>query len=126
MLYKRTEYFRFTFAKPLEAQFRILLDEGQKRETHRGPCQLLNLSPGGSKLFAVYNIPLDNEPIRITLNFTLHESSLEVSGLLVWKKPFKNGFTYGFEFDENLEMEKQVINELKLRRQSGVDDQDGE
>ena len=121
MLYKRTEYFRFTFGDPLEAELRILIDEAEGRETHRGPCHLVDLSPGGSKFFAEYNIPLGETPVRLRLNFTLHEEPIEVSGVLVWKKPFTHGFMYGYEFDVNAAIEKLIVEELKLRRRSGID-----
>ena len=40
MLYKRTEYFRYTFGKPLEAEFRIVVENGTDVESSPGECHL--------------------------------------------------------------------------------------
>ena len=121
MYYKRTEYFRFMFKEPLEAELRIIIDEAEGIETHRGPCHLIDLSPGGFKFFSEYDIPLGEKPVRLRLNFVLHEETIEVRGILVWKNPFKHGFMYGYEFDEDATMEKTIVEQLKLRRRSGSD-----
>lgn len=121
MYYKRTEYFRFMFKEPLKAELRIIIDEEEGLETHRGPCHLIDLSPGGSKFFSEYDIPLGDQPVRLKLNFVLHEEPIDVRGILVWKKPSTDGYMYGYEFDEDGAMEKLIVEQLKLRRRSGID-----
>ena len=57
MLYKRTEYFRYTFGEPLVAEFRIVVENGTDVESSPGECHFLDISPGGAKLFAKFDIP---------------------------------------------------------------------
>ncbi|MHA6258404.1 PilZ domain-containing protein [Sporosarcina sp. CAU 1771] len=118
MYYKRAEYFRYTFGEPLEAKFRILLVNGTRKESKLGHCTLIDLSPGGARLFAEFDIPLEGNPIQLHLSFTLYESQIDVEGTIVWKKPTRNGYLYGFEIVEDELTEELIVNELKLRRRS--------
>lgn len=121
MLYKRTEYFRYTFGEPVEAEFRILLAAGEGQQSKLGECKLVDLSPGGAKLFSAFNIPVDGDDVRLYLKFIIHDFPIGVYGVILWKKPFGNGFMYGFEFDEDTEVGQLIIGELKLRRRSEID-----
>lgn len=119
MLYKRTEYFRHTFGTPLDAKFRILMSDG--KESGVGDCQLIDLSPGGAKLLSMFNIPFQRDAVRMHLEFTLYQVKLDVHGIVVWKESTGNGFTYGFDFDENAQTEQLIVNELKLYRKQEVE-----
>ena len=121
LLYKRTEYFRHTFGKPLEAEFRIIVEDGAGRESRPGDCYLIDISPGGAKIFAKFNIPLEHEAVRLRIKFTLHEEPIEVRGVIVWSKLSNGGYMYGYDFDEDTLIEQMIVGELKLRRRSEID-----
>ena len=122
MFYKRTEYFRYTFGKPLEAEFRIVVKKDTDMESSPGDCQLIDISPGGAKIFAHFDIPLEgNLPVRLHLKFKLHEKIIDLQGVIVWKKPYSGGYVYGYDFDEDPLIEKLIVEELKLRRRAETD-----
>ena len=121
MFYKRTEYFRYTFDKPLEAKFRIIITDDNWIESKMGDCSLVDLSPGGAKLFADFELPLDRGPVKIHLEFTLYESKIDAKGPIVWKKPYRNGYLYGFDFEEDMAREELIVAELKLLRKSEIE-----
>ena len=72
MIYKRTEYFRHTFSKSLDAKFRIMMTDGTGKESGLGDCSLIDLSPGGLNFFRNlifrFNVTLCN-----CLEFTLYQ-----------------------------------------------------
>ena len=119
MLYKRTEYFRYTFGKPLEAEFRIVVKKDTDIESSPGDCQLIDISPGGAKIFAHFDIPLEGVvPVRLHLKFKLYEEMIDLQGVIVWKKPYSGGYVYGYDFDEDTHIEKIIVEELKHRRRA--------
>lgn len=121
MLYKRTEYFRYTFGVPLEAKFQIIIGDGKDVESSQGDCHFIDISPGGAKLFAKFDIPIEREPVRLHLKFTLHEKLIDLRGVIVWKKPYSGGYMYGYDFDKDPTIEQLIVEELKLRRRSEID-----
>lgn len=120
MLFKRNEYFRYTFGKPLEGEFRIVIVDGEERESHPGDCQLIDISPGGAKLFAKFDIPLERGSVRLRVKFILLEDAIDVPGVIVWRKAYSSGYMYGFDFDEDATLEQLIVVELKLRRRSEI------
>lgn len=118
MLYKRTEYFRYTFGEPLDAEFRILKSKDQ---SNPGQCKMIDLSPGGAKLYSSFNIPAGTDGAKLLLKFTVYNYPLEIQGKVLWKKPFNQGFMYGFEFKEDQKNGELIVDELKLRRRSETD-----
>ena len=124
MLFKRNEYFRYTFGKPLEGEFRIVIVDGEERESHPGDCQLIDISPGGAKLFAKFDIPLERGSVRLRVKFTLLEDTIEVPGVIVWRKAYSSGYMYGFDFDEDATLEQLIVEELKLRRRSEINSEE--
>ncbi|MFD1926902.1 PilZ domain-containing protein [Sporosarcina siberiensis] len=118
MLYKRSEYFRYTFGKPLDAKFRIVMGEAEEQKSKKGDCTLVDLSPGGAKLLAEFDIPFSRDAVNIQLEFTLYQAKIEVLGTLVWKESYQKDFLYGFDFEEDLEKEQLIVAELKLLRKS--------
>ena len=120
MLYKRTEYFRYTFGEPLEAEFRIVVENGTDVESSPGKCHFMDISPGGAKLFAKFDIPLERQSVRLHIKFTLHEKLIDLRGVIVWKKPYSGGYMYGYDFDEEA-IEQLIVEELILRRRTEID-----
>ena len=125
MCYKRNEYFRYTFGRPLEGEFRIIVEDEQGGESSPGDCQLIDISPGGAKLFAKFNIPVERGTVRLRIKFTLLEEAMEVPGVIVWRKLYRGGYLYGYDFDEDARLEQIIVEELKLRRRSEVNSQEG-
>lgn len=122
MFYKRAEYFRHTFGEPLEATFRILLADETRKESSLGHCSVIDLSQGGAKLFAEFNLPLERNPVRLQLVFTLFESQINTVGTVVWKKSHRGGYLYGFDIDEDENTAQLIVQELKLRRRMEVEE----
>lgn len=124
MLYKRNEYFRYTFGNPLEGEFRIVIDDEHGGESSPGDCQLIDISPGGAKLFTKYDIPVERRSVRLCIKFTLLESPIEVPGVIVWRKPYSSGYMYGYDFDEDAALEQIIVEELKLRKRSEMNSEE--
>ena len=124
MLYKRQEYFRHSFGTPLDATFRILAGEGTS-ESNPGSCQLLDISPGGSKIETDFNIPTVKGQLSVRLKFTLFKTPINVEGTIVWKKQSTDGYQYGIDFVEDPSLSKLIVDELKLRRRTEVGLSDG-
>ena len=61
----------------------------------------MDISPGGAKLFAKFDIPVERESVRLHIKFTLHEKLIDLRGVIVWKKPYSGGYMYGYDFDED-------------------------
>ncbi|WP_438316191.1 PilZ domain-containing protein [Sporosarcina sp. FA9] len=120
MFYKRSEYFRYTFGKPLDANFRIVMGEANEQKSKKGDCALVDLSPGGAKLFAKFDIPLAHEAVKIQLEFILYQAKIDVLGTIVWKESYHGDFLYGFDFEEDLAKEQLIVAELKLLRKSEI------
>lgn len=119
MLYKRHEYFRHSFGTPLDATFRIIVGEGAA-ESNPGDCVLLDISPGGTKIAMDFNLPSEQEPISLRLDFILFETPIKIEGKVAWKKQSVGGFQYGIDFVEDPSQEKLIVDELKLRRRTEV------
>lgn len=119
MLYKRHEYFRHSFGTPLDATFRIVVGEGATK-SNPGDCLLLDISPGGTKIITDFDLPTEQGPVSLRLNFTLFETPIEIEGKIAWKKQSIDGFQYGIDFVEDPSIEKLIVDELKLRRRTEV------
>lgn len=102
----------------MEAGFRIILPGGEGQQSKLGECKLLDLSPGGAKIFSKFDIPVRGEDVRLHLKFTVYDFPIEVDGVILWNKPYGDGFMYGFEFEEDTEIGELIVGELKLRRRS--------
>ena len=63
---------------------------------------------------------LERESVRLHIKFTLYEKLIDLQGVIVWKKPYSGGYMYGYDFDENVEIEHLIVEELKLRRRSEI------
>ena len=122
MLYKRTEYFRHTFGTPLDAAFRIMIADGTGKESGLGECFLIDLSPGGAKMYSKFDIPFQSDSVHLHLEFTLYQVKIDVKGLVVWKKPYHGAYSYGLEFEEDVQKEHLIVKELKLLRKSEIDE----
>lgn len=117
MLYKRNEYFRYSFAKPLDATFRLIKDhsEGSPEEiSKKGKCELIDISPNGVKMYSTLFISIEQLHI-VELQFTLDETPISIIGEFVWSHRKKNGYEYGVKLMGDDNSEKLIINELKSR-----------
>ncbi|WOV88394.1 PilZ domain-containing protein [Sporosarcina oncorhynchi] len=124
MQYKRHEYFRYEFDHQLEATLQVLLTDGSG-ESNPGTCNLLDISPGGTKVSTEFNLPETRGPLQLRLIFTLFEQPLTIEGEIAWKKPVSDGFQYGIDFIEDPSIEKLIVGELKLRRQREAEEKAG-
>lgn len=114
MQYKRTEYFRYTFGEPLEAKFRLAITNGIETTSGIGPCSLIDISPGGARLFTKFDIPDGQDSAKMKVTFTLSETEIDVRGKIVWKKKHRSGYLYGIDFEEDFAKEQLIVDELKL------------
>ena len=105
--------------KPLTAEFRIVVGNGMDIESSPGECQLIDISPGGAKLFAKFDIP-ERESVRLHIKLTLYKKLIDLQGVIVWKKPYSGGYMYGYDFDDNVEIEQLIVEELKLHRRAEI------
>ncbi|AQX55504.1 ABC transporter permease [Bacillus sp. VT 712] len=122
MQYKREEPFRFTFAKPIVGTFFIKKYDGKDIESKLGPLAIIDLSPRGMKLITPLDLPVFQKPIELTVNFSLLDENLTITGLAVWKEKSNHEFLYGIEAftDENqqqllLDTLKQYAKEYRKR-----------
>lgn len=118
MHYKREEPFRFPFDEPLPAEFSIYLKNSDRPGTGTGDSKLLDVSPGGTRMLAVFDIPVIREGVAIRLRFNLFQETIETEGIIVWKEAKGTEWMYGIDFEESEAVAKRIIQDLKLRRQS--------
>lgn len=118
MIFKRNEGFRFVFGEHLHANFSLLLDgKPQNLEKTQYPCELLDISPRGMKMFSNIEIGEDtNKLVQVELFFILDAAKIKAIGEIVWTKKVIDGFQYGLIFDNQPAIEELIIKELKERR----------
>ena len=114
MRFKRDEGFRFSFGTPILAFFTIEELNGKKIGTSEGEARVLDLSPNGMKFASQLDIPKSNQnDVKITVRFTLHESEHHIQGQIIWKQKAVDGFFYGMQFSINEEDKEIMIKDLK-------------
>ncbi|AXH98479.1 PilZ domain-containing protein [Sporosarcina sp. PTS2304] len=113
MRYNRHDYFRYQFEPHLPATFRLQLNNEEKKLSNEGQCEILDISTGGAKFFAFFDLPVRSEKLALQLIFTIHEHVFEIIGNVAWKKADERGFHYGFDFDEGQQVDAIIIDELK-------------
>ena len=115
MRYNRHDYFRYEFKPHLPARFRLQLDDKEKKLSNEGECELVDISTGGVKFFTFLDLPLHLKKLDLQLEFTLYQHPFEILGTVVWKQPATRGFHYGFEFNEEQQVDALIVEELKHR-----------
>ncbi|WP_313892531.1 PilZ domain-containing protein [Psychrobacillus sp.] len=117
MIYKRNEYFRYTFGEPCEATFRLIKDanEGSTAEmSKQGKCFLIDISPSGLRVFSELHIAIDKIK-HVEINFTLDETPISMLGEFIWSRRKMDGVEYGIQLVGDAESEQLIISELKMR-----------
>lgn len=123
MLYKRNEYFRYTFGEPLEATFRLVkgADESSNGEmSKKGKCFLIDISPHGVKMYSELFISIEKLS-HVELEFILDESPIIRTGEFVWSRKKQAGYEYGVNFSADEESDNLIVNELKFRSRKELD-----
>ncbi|GAE32545.1 PilZ domain-containing protein [Halalkalibacter hemicellulosilyticus] len=110
MRYKRDESFRYEFKQPLDGTFTILT-EGETSKP--ASIHILDVSPGGIKFTTKLDLPIEEKGYRLKVEMVLSDEQIEIVGTIVWKKPSHGQFVYGFEAEEDEELEKYLIHLLK-------------
>ncbi|GKV67536.1 hypothetical protein NCCP2716_00340 [Sporosarcina sp. NCCP-2716] len=118
MHYKRDEAFRFPFSVPVPAEFSIHLKNSDQPGTGTGDAELLDISPGGTRMRTAYDIPVKRDTIAVRLRFILYQQPISTDAVIVWKVASDGCWTYGVDFDEDPAISEQIVTDLKLRRQS--------
>ena len=117
MHYKRDEAFRFLFEEPVAAEFSIYLKNSDLPGTGTGDSKLLDISPGGTRMRASFDIPVNREEVALRLRFIVFQTPIETDGVIVWKEATEDAWTYGIDFDEDETVAQNIVTDLKLRRQ---------
>ncbi|MBS4200532.1 PilZ domain-containing protein [Bacillus sp. FJAT-49732] len=113
MLSNRHETFRYEFSPPLQCNFNIKLENELEKVSHYGNAEIRNISPHGLMFSTNLNIPKKWDMIKVNIKFTLEEMEFLVSGHFRWKKEFMGIYSYGVLLDNDNEVEKNIINQLK-------------
>jgi hypothetical protein len=109
MRYKRDEGFRYEFGKPLKAEITLVAEldieimlEGD----------LVDISPEGAKVITEVDIP--DRITDIDFSFEMNGSRYQLESKIVWKKQLGNHFTYGLNHSINEELQRELIEEIKV------------
>ncbi|WP_394218279.1 PilZ domain-containing protein [Halobacillus trueperi] len=114
MRYKRKDYFRYEFKKPLQAFFRIHRVGSKEVNTSKGEARIINISPQGMKLNTNLDLPhLDRHEVKLSISFYLNEQPFHLPGTIVWKKKVA-GFNYGIYMDLDEAESKGLVEALKV------------
>ncbi|MBM7579960.1 PilZ domain-containing protein [Jeotgalibacillus terrae] len=114
MRYNRKEGFRFSFKKPIEAVFKIYELNGREVESHPGKALMHDLSPSGTKISSMLNLPVsDTDPVKIHLQFMLNEVVYEMKAELIWKRASGEEFHYGVHFYASEDVKEDIVRQLK-------------
>ncbi|MFC4409547.1 PilZ domain-containing protein [Chungangia koreensis] len=109
MFYKRKEIFRYTFGSPLEAEL--------KMGDENGSCRMIDISPGGAKVFSDNQL---TKGMEVVMQFVLMQDTITAPGKVVWKQASHEGALYGIDFNEDEKLEEQIISQLKFRRRNEI------
>ena len=122
MQFKRSEGFRYDFASPISANYKILVNG--RTESFNQPiymCKIHDISPRGMKLFCKESFgDLSNKMIQLEIYFILDEIAIVAVGDIVWEKAYANGKLYGLIFNNQPKLEELIVSELKARRRKEV------
>lgn len=114
MEYKRKEMFRMTFSSPLDAKLRVIEINGLQEIHPDETIYLHDLSLRGAKIECAQQYPDHPQKVRVLIQFQLNEKPLSVLGDIVWRKPSGKLNQYGIQFDIDVQLEKDLLWELKL------------
>ncbi|WP_391120418.1 PilZ domain-containing protein [Psychrobacillus sp. L3] len=123
MLYKRNEYFRYTFDEPNEATFRLIKDASESSPeeiSKKGKCLIIDISPNGVKMYTELFIAIEKLN-HVELQVTLDEMPISLIGEFVWSHRKNVGYEYGVRFIDGEKRESLIISELKNRRKKEME-----
>lgn len=122
MNFKRQEGFRFVFNEPIEASFKLMVNGNYVDGGNSFPCQLLDISPRGAKMFSEGNLGeyFNKTNLQVELQFVLDVTTIRAVGEIVWRKPFGRRNQYGLLFQAQEDIDELIISEMKLRRKKEV------
>ncbi|MBN9655029.1 PilZ domain-containing protein [Halobacillus sp. GSS1] len=113
MRYKRKDYFRYEFKKPLEAFFRIHRIGKKEVHTSKGEAHIIDISPQGMKLSTNLDLPhQDGHEVKLSISFYLNSQHFLLPGTIVWKKKIAQ-FNYGIYMDLDEAESKALVEALK-------------
>lgn len=104
MRYRREESFRYKFTAPIYCYY---WDEYERTKKDGA---ILDLSPNGLKLETSADLPITTS---IDVTFGLNSTSLNVRGNIKWKKNYLKKYIIGLELQNDEELKRKIINELK-------------
>ncbi|WP_162879156.1 PilZ domain-containing protein [Paraliobacillus quinghaiensis] len=119
MRYNRQEPLRYTFAKPIEGDFTIIINDHNDPEdqtqhkTGSGRLEVIDLSPGGMRFATELDLPLNEKDFLIEVSFRFVEEDVKMVGNLVWKKEKVKRFEYGLDALEDDNKDNQIMSFLK-------------
>ncbi len=123
MLYKRNEYFRYTFGEPCDATFRLIKNANGTSEVEmskKGACKIMDISPNGLRIYTQFQISIDQLK-QVEMQFVLDESPIQIIGEFVWTKRKNDAFEYGIRLMGDHDSEKLITEELKARRHKEIE-----
>ncbi|MBX0357677.1 PilZ domain-containing protein [Halobacillus sp. Nhm2S1] len=114
MRYKRKDYFRYEFKKPLQAFFRIHRVGRKEVNTSKGEARIINISPHGMKLNTNLDLPhQDGHEVKLSISFHLNDQHFHLPGTIVWKKKVA-AFNYGIYMDLDEAESQGLVKALKV------------
>lgn len=122
MQFKRQEGFRFVFNEPIDSSFKLLIDGQPVEALDSCPCQILDISPRGMKMFSEVKFGeyINKANLQVELQFVLDVTTIRAIGEIVWRKPYGRGEQYGILFQAQADIDELIISEMKLRRKKEV------
>lgn len=110
MFQDRMESYRYSFGKPPEIRLEIQRENEVQRRIFG---LLLDVSPGGAKIFSEHELPVG--AVAVKFFFKINHENIAASGELVWKSAISNGWVYGVEYFADSAKEMLIAEEIKAR-----------
>lgn len=108
MFPNRMESYRHSFGKPLEIRMEIQRENEVQRRIFG---LLLDVSPGGAKIFSEYELPLGT--VAVKFFFKINHENIAASGELVWKSAIPDCWVYGVKWFADPVKEMLIAEEIK-------------
>lgn len=119
--YKRKESFRHVLERDVMAKCKISsVNKEEKVLVETKLCRLVDLSPSGVRIAIPDSLPMDENPLKVELNFMLYAKPISVEGMIKWKKLQMDDYLYGIDLEADEALMELIISELKLRRRQEV------
>lgn len=115
MRYRRHETLRYTFETPPPASFKLIKVGEKHVHSSTGAGQVIDISPGGMKLFTTVHIPSEKK-VQLFVHTSIAYVNLSFTADVVWGNQVKDGYHYGLDFIED--HQDKVIQALKNFRKT--------